>query len=305
MISIIISSYKEFYFQQVSYSINETIGVPYEIIKIYNPNVYSITKAYNLGAEKAKFDILCFIHEDVKFYSKDWGKNLLTHFKNISNLGLIGVAGSTEKLPVPSGWGNPDKNKNKIHILQHNKKGNSYKISSFNGQDIDFVEVIDGVFIATKKSIWKELPFDENITGFHLYDIDFSLQISQKYKVAIAYDVLIEHFSHGNFSDDWIDATIKYHKNKSKAHLFKVPKNTYPIIRRPYYVLLVNSKASFKSKLLYIKNLGVDMRSLLAIGLFLFPQIGKFLIRNFVKYKKLLNIKRIRYKKYFLSSVAP
>ena len=82
-----------------------------------------------------------------------------------------------------------------------------------------FQEVItlDGLGFFVRKEIWKKYPFDENLlTGFHCYDIDFSLQIaSANYKnyVCCSNQMLIEHFSQGNFSDaSWFSTTLRLHE---------------------------------------------------------------------------------------------
>ena len=76
MISIVVSSYQEPLYQSFVNSVEKTIGVPYEIIKVENPGIMGICKAYNLGVSKAKYDIVCFSHEDVLCYSENWGKRL-------------------------------------------------------------------------------------------------------------------------------------------------------------------------------------------------------------------------------------
>lgn len=74
IISIIISSYQPNYFLALEKNIAETIGIPYEIIKIDNPNTMGICEAYNKGASKAQFENLLFIYEDILFQTKYWGR---------------------------------------------------------------------------------------------------------------------------------------------------------------------------------------------------------------------------------------
>ena len=69
--------------------------------------------------------------------------------------------------------------------------------------DIEVVTV-DGVFMATRKEIVKECPFDETtFDGFHFYDGDFCIRVAQKYKVIVTTDILLKHYSHGSFNDIW------------------------------------------------------------------------------------------------------
>ncbi|MCE5282251.1 MAG: glycosyltransferase family protein, partial [Deltaproteobacteria bacterium] len=78
MISIIICSRDSGALKEVSGNIEETIGVPYEIIAIDNSrNQYSIFDAYNLGAEQSTFDHLCFMHEDILYHTPHWGSAVI------------------------------------------------------------------------------------------------------------------------------------------------------------------------------------------------------------------------------------
>ena len=65
MLSIIISSYQPHYYTALEKNIAATCGVEYELIKIDNPGLMGLCQAYNKGAEKAKYEYLLFLHEDV------------------------------------------------------------------------------------------------------------------------------------------------------------------------------------------------------------------------------------------------
>ncbi len=159
MISIIVSSYKEFYYTQFAESVNNTIGVPFEIIRIQNPGRYSITQAYNMGAGRANYEVLCFMHEDIKFHTKNWGDKLINHFNEFPDLGLIGVAGSTHKTALPTGWLHHDTNANKINIIQNHNNGRIINFFTKTDSNIDYVKTLDGVFLSTKKDVWEEILF--------------------------------------------------------------------------------------------------------------------------------------------------
>ena len=76
MLSIIVSSYQPENFSALEKNIAETCGVDYELIKIDNPGIMGIPKAYNKGAKKARFENLLFLHEDVLFHTQNWGENV-------------------------------------------------------------------------------------------------------------------------------------------------------------------------------------------------------------------------------------
>lgn len=209
MLSIIISSYQHKYFNQIIKNIHETIGdgFEYEIIQIWNPNVMSITEAYTQGAEKSKFNNYLFLHEDLIFKTKNWGEKLQAHL-DYSHTGIIGIAGSSYVPTAPSSWTVAEKY-NFVNILQGNKQNDEFiKICSVKEYRTK-VFAVDGVFLAIRKEYYNEIKFDENLKGFHAYDLDFSLRVSKKFQNYVVNDILIQHFSSGNLDDAWLNANIR------------------------------------------------------------------------------------------------
>ncbi|PJJ64255.1 glycosyltransferase [Chryseobacterium geocarposphaerae] len=208
MISIIVSSYQENDFSRFSKSVHETIGIPdFEIIKVWNPNLMSITEAYNLGAEKSKYEILLFIHEDIVFHTENWGEKLIHHLNN-PEVGVIGVAGSSYVPVAPSSW-TVSKEYNVVNILQSDKKNPIIEHLQSVHQQMTKVYTIDGVFMAITKKNFNTIKFNEEINGFHGYDLDFSLRTAKTFQNYIVNDILVQHFSKGNRDKKWLDANIK------------------------------------------------------------------------------------------------
>jgi len=209
MISIIICSCKENFFQQVIKSIDETINLPYEIVKIDNSQgQYGICKAYNLGAKKASFDYLCFLHEDIIFKSGDWGNKLINFFITQQNTGIIGIAGSRYKSLCPSSWAQGLFETDYINIVQCYGKETSH-VNNLEQKGYVEVVTLDGVFLFTHKHVWKDNKFDEvKFDRFHCYDLDFCLQVAQNRKLFVSNEVLIEHFSSGDLNRDWVNYSI-------------------------------------------------------------------------------------------------
>src|SRR4051812_15562048 len=105
MISVIICSIDKDFARQVQDNIARTIGVVWEHIIIDNTiSTRSITQVYNIGAGRAQYDLLCFVHEDVVFDTPNWGRIIVDHFSKDHGPGLIGVAGCKYKSKTPSGW---------------------------------------------------------------------------------------------------------------------------------------------------------------------------------------------------------
>ncbi|QEK52212.1 hypothetical protein FYC62_11625 [Pedobacter aquae] len=216
MISIIVSSCKEELFHQFQNCIEETIGVAYEIVKIYNPKLMGICEAYNQGVSKAKYEILLFCHEDLLFRSNNWGEDLLCLFNDDCKVGLVGLAGCKVKSYIASGWHTVSDEYLAYNFIQSDHKNIAKRFHHINIKATTEVAVIDGFFMATRKTIIESHPFDsEMLKGYHGYDLDISLSIGQKYKVVVSHNILVEHLSEGNPDVNWLTDIFKVNKKYS------------------------------------------------------------------------------------------
>ena len=212
MLSIIISSYQPEFYLALEKNIAESIGIPYEIIKIDNPGIMGICEAYNRGAEKAQYDFLLFLHEDVLFETQDWGR-ILINLLNTENIGCIGIAGADYIPEVPIGWW-MIKNHCYSHITHANlinQKVHKFTFSSNSG--LKKVNLIDGVFIACPKKNWLTIKFDERLKGYHAYDISFSLHTNVYFENYITNLISMKHFSQGKPSKEWLESLIQNRLN--------------------------------------------------------------------------------------------
>lgn len=223
MLSIIICSISKVRLEAVKQNFLETAG-DFEIEFIVIDNLqkgWPIAKAYNYGAKQAKYPNLFFVHEDVKFYTKGWGEIVVQKLTD-PTCGVIGFAGSKVKLKAYSAW---FQNAEWAHTSNCRRIGGLW--IDFNirqGLEDPFEEtlVLDGLGMFVRKSVWEENPFDEFLlTGFHCYDIDFSLQIAHNYKnyVCCSPLILIEHSSGGNYNSQWFADTMQMHKSKWNNYL--------------------------------------------------------------------------------------
>ncbi len=221
MISIIICSRNQTLLNTVTESIKNTIGVPYEIIAIDNSEgKYGICKAYNLGAANAKFDIFCFMHEDITFETQNWGQNVVNHLKD-ERVGLIGIAGVDPMGIVPvfvyKSVGKAEYNYIQSGLENSQSVHQYLTINKYDTSKIKPVSVIDGVWMCSTRKVYSQFKFDEVIFDrFHGYDLDISLQIQTKYKVCVVFDVLLNHLSPGKDDKIYFDQILKLcHKWKA------------------------------------------------------------------------------------------
>jgi len=226
MISIIIASVKNELLVNVSESIRQTIGVAFEIISFDNSSgKRGLCELYNEGAKQAKYDLLCFMHEDILIETRDWGKIVIEIFEKDPSLGLVGVAGGQYKSVAPSSWYFYENeapellNYNLIQRYKYTSKEKAMIHANPGNNKLVEVASIDGVWFCCTRTAINSYAFDQNLLkGFHGYDLDFSLGIGQTFKVGVTFDVLIEHFSEGNPDRNWLNEILKVHA-KWSSHL--------------------------------------------------------------------------------------
>lgn len=243
MISIIVSSISPEQNQKFVQNIRETIGdIPYELLVHDNRETHwGLCKLYNRLANQSNYDILCFFHEDIFFHTQDWGNLIADFLQQTPRAGVIGFAGSTLKSKILSGWGNRKETSRK-NLMQH-RHGRKINLDQVNPDKKDFsrVAVVDGLALIVKRDVWQQYPFDETtFRGFHLYDLDFSLQIALHYENYVCHTILVEHLSSGSYSKIWYEETRKFHQKWASVLPF------YVLPYSPSFIRISEEFAAYK-----------------------------------------------------------
>ena len=276
MISIIVCSVNQEFYNCLNQSVIKTIDIPFEIILIDNNLVnLSISQAYNKGAQMSRYDYLLFVHEDVEFINSGWGKKIIKLLQDIS-IGIIGIAGSTYLPSVPSGWYLPFEHLNQVFVHQGFKYIEAPVRFDNQGDDLTTVYLLDGVFLSMRKDVWKEFPFDEKLEGFHAYDVDISQRVSSKYQNFFTKQIEILHKSEGKVDKTYFDAILKY---KNANFSFKYPKRDFKIeleLLKQYYS---NIRCFYEKKECISKIKSYHSFQILHIK-------GYFKFKKFLKYAK-------------------
>ena len=197
--------------------ISQSISVNHNIYCYPNFNEFSLTEVYNKGLNEHKSEdsILVFMHHDIEFDTKNWGKILLKHFNNPYNdYQIIGLAGVQELHEHACWWLNKNRSAmnigKMIGIVNHFngiRKWTSKYSDSFIG--VKPVVVIDGLFMAIDGN---EIcnGFDESYKGFHLYDVSFCLEnYLNGCNIGVITDIRITHKSIGETNQQWEDNRIQ------------------------------------------------------------------------------------------------
>lgn len=172
-----------------------------QIIEVVNPDGKSLTEVYNEILEQSTYDIVILCHDDIYFDSNNWGQKIMNHFKR-SEYGILGVAGSTQ-LPKSGMWWE-DRTK-MVGIVNHEHEGKKWtsKYSDNLGNSIKETILVDGLFMALHKNRIKK-NFDENVKGFHLYDVNFCFRnFIEQVKIGVVFDIKITHKSIGMTNEQW------------------------------------------------------------------------------------------------------
>lgn len=192
-------------------SVNKDVDILY----IYE-NTLPIAKAYNLcisyALEETVYTEVVFIHDDVCIEDRRFEHKVKYWLSKYDIIGLAG--GDNVKLEKPYLW----------HIMSKNRYGTvgHYIDSDWYGTTFGVtnkrVAVIDGLFIGINVDTWREknnLRFDENLPGFHHYDIDFSLQANQQQCKIGVVPILVTHNSPGLLSfnnKDYLESENYLHR---------------------------------------------------------------------------------------------
>lgn len=213
MISIIICSRGSGLPHDLKQSIADTIGCDYEFVVIDNSeNKYSIFEAYNEGVKRSLGDILCFCHDDVLFYTDDWGKKVSAHLLDHREVGAVGFLGGHYLPQRPCYWAEP--RVESVHYIQGETVEGIYSTRRIDHhkyrKDRTLVAAIDGVFMAMRRDVFTEFHLrwdDESFKGFHFYDADMCMQIhAAGLNIEVLWDVWMEHKSCGTIGDSFIKA---------------------------------------------------------------------------------------------------
>ena len=220
MITLIVCSVNPDMYEEFSENVKETIGVEYEIICFDNREKrWGICKVYNHCVEKAKYPYICFVHEDMYFFTKGWGKTLIDFHSRTPNCGVIGFAGSTLVDRTFTQW-KIDKKISKVHttLSQHKELPVDYNnLKKFSNSNNEFepVLVLDGMFLFTSKQICNEVKFDEMmLNNFHIYDTDFTFSVSLKYNNYICSQIDNMHRCKSCLSNEYIKGLLAFHKKR-------------------------------------------------------------------------------------------
>ena len=217
MLSLIICSRDKQALAAVSQNAAATVGVPFEIIAIDNSKgQHSICEAYNLGAAQAQYELLCFMHEDIRFHTVGWGR-VVADILSDSTIGVLGITGGRRQVATPAAWwgcGLPLCRENVLNLFPDGHT--EMDLHNPENQPLIDVAVVDGLWMCSRREVWQQYPFDSRtFTGFHFYDVDYCSEIYlHGLRVCVTFELLVEHHSRGSVNISWLHNALKYEQKR-------------------------------------------------------------------------------------------
>lgn len=133
-----------------------------DILYIRSDKNIGISEACNEGARRARYQFLCFMHNDLFIFGNEWVGKLVNFLQEKRDAGVIGLYGAREIRKDGSYRG----------------KSIVYSMKDLSGIKGEFVRVVivDGLLMTLRTEVFKEINGFNNAFKIHYYDKDISMK---------------------------------------------------------------------------------------------------------------------------------
>jgi hypothetical protein len=174
-------------------------GRPFEMIII--PDARSMCEGYARGFAQCVGDPIVFAHHDLEYLYDDFGDVLE---RSMERFDVVGVAG-TDKLVSPvwthAGIG---------HLfgqVTHPSPRGGFEVHVYGAHRpaMGGILAMDGLFLAVRRFVVADIGWDaETFTGFHFYDVDFTLRAARAgHRLGVVSELGFLHNSVGPASKEY------------------------------------------------------------------------------------------------------
>lgn len=178
-----------------------------DLVYIRNEENLGLSKPYNSAVRSAGFDILFFMHNDVFIYEDNWIAKIRDFILGKPDVGVVGLYGAKTLRENGAFRG-----KTIVHALRHNPSI---------GRPYERVAVVDGLFLALRRSTFRETGgFNEDFP-VHFYDKDISLRARKCGYVNYVLNISCEHHSASTRRQIRNDSQIRNRAEKGFIELWK------------------------------------------------------------------------------------
>lgn len=180
-------------------------GSAFEVVAIRDAQ--SLCEGYNRGLAQARGEVCIFSHDDIDLLGGDLAAKLHAHLRSCD---VVGVAGTTRLAGM--GWAEAGIRHARGMIAHVIEGGYVVRLFGATGRLMHGAVALDGVFFATRRDVARAVGFDERtFDGWHGYDTDFTFRCHRAgYRVAVALDIPLVHFSDGNVDRAWLAYAARF-----------------------------------------------------------------------------------------------
>lgn len=207
------------------------------VIEVRNDEASSIFSKYNLAISKiTDIDkkIVVFVHEDIRFVDISRAeREIVNNFNKNKKVGILGVYG-VDQYTENGGWWLCNRSQHAFgRIIQGLPDGRFFIMSDRPETYKDDLVMIDGCFMAIRGELLNRNKFNEEMTGYHFYDVSYCISTLENTEYNIAVDTSIEviHKSEGPISPSWFKTKENYISKLKTKYQFPIYVNT---IRKQY-----------------------------------------------------------------------
>ena len=215
--------------------------IDYEPVFIDNSSgrFHCAAAALNYGASQAHCSLLFFVHQDIKFKTRDSLRKLAEKADSLKMHDIAGCAGAVLQ----------DGRKKTITNMTYSPEEKHYP-GIFHGDCVN-VETVDECLFIMKKETWESHPFDENVCdNWHFYAVEQCLFHRLRGGSVYVYDSEVNHLSEtGTLDKTFFRALIRLIKHYKGSYPYIVATTGY-WTTRSYYRVIRHIARLIKEKIL-------------------------------------------------------
>lgn len=151
------------------------------IVYIRSHENLGLSKAYNFSYQRARYDVLCFMHNDVFVYEEGWIDRIRSFISQTPKAGIVGLYGAKTIRKDGSFRGK---------TIIHSKRYSPSIKKAF-----EKVAVVDGLLIAVKKDAFEKITGFNEEFSIHYYDKDISMRAMKNNFDNYVLNIPFEHFT--------------------------------------------------------------------------------------------------------------
>jgi GT2 family glycosyltransferase len=195
-------------------------GRSFEVVIISDAR--SMCEGYARAFAQVRGDPIIFAHHDIEYMFDDFAE---VFDRAMSQFDVIGVAG-TDQLVNPI-WTHAGVG----HLfgqITHPHPPGGYQVHVYGAHRpaIGGIQAMDGLFLAARRAVVERIGWDaDTFTGFHFYDVDFTLRAAGAgYRLGVVSELGFLHHSAGQASEEYPMFVQRFAAKHRNAFVVREPR---------------------------------------------------------------------------------